>query len=93
VKQVLWYILAGTRGGFNRIRIIEALIERPYNANQLSDKLEMDYRTIRHHLKVLTENNVLARPAGGAYGSMYFLSGIMENHIGTYHEIKKNMVK
>ena len=75
------------------IRIIEALIQRPYNANQLSEKLEVDYRTMRHHLKVLTENNVRARPAGGSYGSMYFLSGIMENHIGTFEEIKKNMVK
>jgi len=93
LKQVLWYILAGTRGGHNRIRIIDALIERPYNANQLCEKLEMDYRTIRHHLKILTDNNVLARPAGDAYGSMYFLSGIMENHIGTFDEIRKNMVK
>ncbi|MGA1792668.1 MAG: winged helix-turn-helix domain-containing protein [Thermoplasmatota archaeon] len=90
---MLWYILAGTRGGYSRIKIIEALIERPYNANQLSEKLEMDYRTIRHHLKVLTDNNVLARPAGDAYGSMYFLSGIMEKHIGTFEEIKGNVVK
>ena len=93
MKQVLWYILAGTRGGYSRIRIIEALIERPFNANQLSEKLEMDYRTIRHHLKVLTDNNVLARPAGDAYGSMYFLSGMMEKHIGTFKEIKGNVVK
>ncbi|MGA1820854.1 MAG: ArsR family transcriptional regulator [Thermoplasmatota archaeon] len=93
MKQVLWYILAGTRGGYSRIRIIEALIVRPYNANQLSEKLEMDYRTIRHHLKVLTDNNILARPAGDAYGSMYFLSGIMEKHIGTFEEIKGNVVK
>jgi DNA-binding transcriptional ArsR family regulator len=92
VKQVLWYVLAGTRGGYNRIRIIEALKERPYNANQLSEKLGMDYRTIRHHLKVMTENNILARPAGESYGSMYFLSGIMEKHMGTFEDIRKNLV-
>ena len=93
MKQVLWYVLAGTRGGYSRIKIIEALIERPYNANQLSEKLEMDYRTIRHHLKVLTDNNILARPAGDAYGSMYFLSGMMEKHIGTFEDIRGNVVK
>lgn len=93
MKQVLWYILAGTRGGYNRIRIIDSLKDRPYNANQLSDMLSMDYRTIRHHLKVLTDNNILARPAGDSYGSMYFLSGIMENHMGTFEEIRKNIVK
>ena len=93
MRQVLWYILAGTRGGYNRIRIIEALAERPYNANQLCEKLEMDYRTIRHHLKVLIDNDVLARPAGDAYGSMYFLSGNMERNMGTFEEIRKSVVR
>ncbi|MGA1848480.1 MAG: ArsR/SmtB family transcription factor [Thermoplasmatota archaeon] len=93
MKQVLWYILAGTRGGYNRIRIIDTIRERPYNANQLSDILGMDYRTIRHHLKVLTDNNILARPTGDSYGSMYFLSGIMEKHLGTFEEIRKNVRK
>jgi DNA-binding transcriptional ArsR family regulator len=91
LKQVLWYVLAGTKGGYNRIRIIEALLERPFNANQLSERLNLDYRTMRHHLKVLTENNVLARPKGDSYGSMYFISGIMQNHISTFEEIKRNV--
>ena len=93
MKQVLWYVLAGTRGGYNRIRIIDALRERPYNANQLSEVLNMDYRTIRHHLKVMTDNNILARPAGDSYGSMYFLSGMMEKNLGTFEEIRKNIVE
>jgi DNA-binding transcriptional ArsR family regulator len=93
LRQLLWYLLAGTRGGYNRIRIIEALMERPYNANQLSEKLEIDYRTTRHHLEVLTDNNVLARPEGDAYGSMYFLSGMMEKHLETFREIKRRTMK
>ena len=59
MKQLLWYLLAGTRGGLNRIRILEALLERPYNAHQLSEELELDYRTMRHHLDVLTKNHIL----------------------------------
>ena len=92
MKQLLWYLLAGTRGGLNRIRIIEALMERPYNANQLSDELELDYRTMRHHLDVLTKNHILAKPEGKAYGSMYFLSGGMEAEMEVFEKIKASIV-
>jgi len=83
--------LAGTRGGLNRIRILEALRERPYNANQLGEKLGLDYRTIRHHLDLLLENGVLARPAGDAYGTMYFLSGVMLGHLEVLDRIKASV--
>jgi DNA-binding transcriptional ArsR family regulator len=92
VKQLLWYLLAGTRGGLNRIRIIEALLERPYNAHQLSEALELDYRTMRHHLDMLTKNHVLAKPEGKAYGSMYFLSGGMEANMEVFEQIKASVV-
>jgi DNA-binding transcriptional ArsR family regulator len=93
VDQLLWYLLAGTRGGSNRIRIIEALLDRPYNANQLADLLKMDYRTVRHHLDLLTKNNVLARPEGDAYGSLYFVSGLMKSHLDTFQRIKAKTVR
>jgi DNA-binding transcriptional ArsR family regulator len=92
VDQLLWYLLAGTRGGANRIRILEALIDRPYNANQLAELLKMDYRTVRHHLDLLTKNNVLARPEGDAYGSLYFVSGLMKGHLDTFQRIKAKTV-
>ena len=92
MEQLLWYLLAGTRGGANRIRIIEALAERPLNAHQLSERLALDYRTVRHHLDVLTENQVLARPMGGAYASPYFLSGLMNQHMNTYRQIRAKLV-
>ena len=92
MDQLLWYLLAGTRGGANRIRIIEAIAERPLNAHQLAEKLALDYRTVRHHLDVLTDNQVLARPMGGAYGSPYFLSGLMKNHMTTYQHIRAKLV-
>lgn len=93
MEQLLWYLFAGTRGGYNRIRIIDALRERPYNANQLCQQLGLDYRTMRHHLEVLTDNNVLSRPSGDAYGSLYFLSGIMKHHLETFEKIRATVVK
>jgi len=54
----LWYVLTGTRGGSNRMRILRAVDERPRNANQLAGDLDLDYKTVRHHLDVLTENDI-----------------------------------
>jgi DNA-binding transcriptional ArsR family regulator len=53
LKYLLGWLIAGTRGGATRAKIIETLKETPQNANQLATLLGMDYRTIRHHIKVL----------------------------------------
>ncbi len=61
----------------NRARIIRALKERPSNANQLTELLGLDYKTVRHHLKVLRDNKIITA-AGDRYGTVYFLSSYME---------------
>jgi DNA-binding transcriptional ArsR family regulator len=86
MNRALWWLIAGTRGGVNRARMIHALKDRPYNANQLSAVLELDYKTIRHHLKVLSENNVVTS-SGSGYGAMYFLSHTMEENYALFEEI------
>ena len=70
MEGVLWYVFASTRGGENRARILRALDERPRNANQLAEDLDLDYTTIRHHLDVLAENNVVTS-SGDDYGAVY----------------------
>ena len=42
MEAALWYVLTGTRGGENRIRLLRALDERPRNANQLAEDLGLD---------------------------------------------------
>ena len=86
MKRALWWLIAGTKGGVNRARMINALNDRPYNANQLSTVLELDYKTIRHHLKVLSENNVVTS-TGSGYGAMYFISPAMEENYALFEEI------
>ncbi len=58
-KKLLLYLFSGTRGGFTRLKIIALLIERPYNTHQLAKKLELDYKAIQHHMKVLMKNNLI----------------------------------
>ena len=58
MEGVLWYLLASSRGGPSRVRLLRAIAERPRNANQLADALDLDYTTVRHHLDVMMDNNV-----------------------------------
>jgi DNA-binding transcriptional ArsR family regulator len=92
LKYLLGWLIAGTRGGPTRAKIIETLKETPQNANQLATQLGMDYRTIRHHLKVL-ERNRLITTAGEGYGTTYFLSPAMEEHYEVFEEIVNRMWK
>ncbi|QLG50418.1 winged helix-turn-helix domain-containing protein [Natrinema halophilum] len=73
MEDVLWYVLASSRGGPTRVRILRALDERPRNANQLATELDMDYTTIRHHLDVLMDNNVVRR-SGDDYAAVYLFT-------------------
>jgi len=87
LKQLLWYLIAGTRGGENRARILQALRARPSNAHQLSESFGLDYRTIRHHLDLLRKNGLIVRPAGDAYAAPYFLSTLLESNYADLEEI------
>lgn len=90
MEAVLWYVLASSRGGSNRARILRALDEEPRNANQLAEALDLDYTTIRHHLEVLMNNNVLTN-SGNDYGAVYMPSGQCRQHWGTVEEILDRM--
>ncbi len=85
-KHLLLWLIAGSRGGVNRGKIIQALREEPLNANQLRNLLGVDYRTIRHHLEVLEKNGVITS-MGERYGKMYFLSQELEEYYGDFEEI------
>ncbi len=87
-RHLLHWLIAGSRGGVNRAKIIRILKDEPMNANQLTGMLEVDYRTVRHHLDVLEKNGVIT-PMGERYGKMYFLSPEMEENYPVFEEILK----
>lgn len=86
VKRLLWWLLAGSAGGINRGRILNELFCQPHNANDLSNVLSLDYKTIRHHLKVMKKNNLITT-TGTGYGQMYFPSDLIENNKEIFDEI------
>jgi DNA-binding transcriptional ArsR family regulator len=86
MRQVLWWLVGGSRGGRNRLRILRVLEERPMNTNQLANELGLNYRTVQHHLEVLEENTIVTTE-GGNYGTVYFLSDRMRENMDVLDEV------
>jgi DNA-binding transcriptional ArsR family regulator len=89
-KRLLWYLFAGSKGGHNRIKIIDLLKERPYNINQLAEALGLDYKAVQHHITVLEKNNLVGK-MGEKYGILYFISNYLEVNIEAFNEIKSKI--
>ena len=86
-KRLLWFLFAGSRGGENRIRIIDLLKGQPYNMNQLAEALGLDYKAVQHHIGVLEKNNMVTK-AGEKYGVLYFISNYLEANVEAFNEVR-----
>jgi DNA-binding transcriptional ArsR family regulator len=86
MRRVLWWLIGGSRGGKNRLRILRTLDEYPMNTHQLSRALDLDYKTTQHHLELLVENDLLMT-MGDDYGKTYFLTDRMERHRDVLDEV------
>ena len=89
--QTLSHLVLGQKGGENRILIIELLKQRPYNANQLAENLQLNYRTIKHHIDVLRENGLLVQSSSQGYGEVYFLSPELEASYEMFKEVASKL--
>ena len=85
-KKVLYWLIANSLGGANRGRIIDELFKKPENANELSNILNVEYKTVRYHLKVLEENKIITS-VGGGYGKTYFPSDELEQNKHIFYQI------
>ena len=79
-RKLLLYLFTSTRGGFNRLRIIMYLHDKPYNTHQLAKILDLDYKAVQHHMKVLEKNNMVSK-IGEKYGAIFHLSNFLEINI------------
>jgi len=83
-KKLLCHLIEGTRGGKTRALILRHLTEKSYNAHQLAKALNMDYKTIRHHLKVLVKSGMITR-GKDEYSGLYFIAKNIESDLDEMH--------
>ncbi len=91
-KRLLWFVFAGSRGGLNRLRLVLAIREKPFNANQLAKELGLDYKAIQHHIGVLEKNNIITR-LGEKYNVTFFISNFLEVNMASFNEIIEKLEK
>jgi len=83
---MFWFLFVVSRGANTRIRIISVLRNIPRNRYQLSVELDLDYKAIQHHLKLLEKNNLVIK-TGNRYGLTYCVSALFDNNEIIFDEI------
>ncbi|MEM3170233.1 MAG: winged helix-turn-helix domain-containing protein [Candidatus Nitrosotenuis sp.] len=91
-KRLMWFVFGGSRGGINRLRLIQQIRKTPLNANQLAKELNLDYKAILHHISVLEKNNIIMR-VGEKYNVTFFVSNFLEANMDSFDEVASKLEK
>lgn len=89
-KMIVWSIIAGTRGGINRAKILNLLAIMPLNANKIATTLNLDHKTVIHHVNILTKNELIVKEEK-EYGASYKLTQIMKDNQNVLGEIMERI--
>ena len=86
MNELFSSVFTGMSGRYTSLRIICAITEDPMNTLELSKKLDLDYKTIKHNIKVLEKNNLIVREGEG-YGDLFFTSEIISSNLPTLYSV------
>lgn len=85
-------LLLGRDGGKTTIKITDMLLTRPFNANKLAATLNLDYKTIKHHINLLLDHNYVEEIEIGKI-RIYHPSEKLFNNLDEYNNIKEYLKK
>ena len=80
--------ILGRKGGETTIKILEKLLVRPYNINQLANDLNLNYNTIRYHMVKIDEHKYVLKEEEH-YGKLYSASPKLKKSLNEIEQIKK----
>ena len=91
-KKLFAQIFTGMQGRYTRLKIIKALVDEPSNVNQLSQKLDYDYKTIQRNVRILEENQLIEK-TGSGYGGMFFVSDLLLENLSALDQVLQKVDK
>jgi len=86
MRELFSSVFTGMSGRYTRMRIICAITEEPMNTLEISKKLDLDYKTIQHNIKVLESNSFIVRKGEG-YGDLFFPSDLISSNLPTLYKV------
>ncbi|MDD3160128.1 MAG: ArsR family transcriptional regulator [Candidatus ainarchaeum sp.] len=86
IKHLLNWLILGSKGGETRKKILLILKKKPMNNNNLAKEINMDYKTVQHHIKILQENQLISS-IGNKYGQVYIISQLLEDEIDLFKKM------
>jgi DNA-binding transcriptional ArsR family regulator len=92
LKYVIGWLVVGSRGGANRLKIIRALKETAQTTKQLASMLKMSHWTVRYQLKILKKNKLIT-VVGKGRSVTYVLSQAMEENYSLVEMLLRQMSK
>ncbi len=78
--ELMRFLLAGSRGGRNRGRILELLLDCPRNAHEISRELGLNYGTVTMHLRTLSDAGLIVSLNPGRYGQGFAPSPVLRRN-------------
>lgn len=85
-------LLISREGGRTTVKILDEILKKPKNANQLSKMLKLNYKTIIHHTNIMQEHEFITKMK---FKKTYYFhpTDKLINNLDEYYYIKKELDK
>ena len=89
-NKELYSLIILRPGGKNTVRIIDEILVKPRNANQLARILNLDYKTVKYHLNIICSHRYIIKEKFGCNYS-YIPSEKLYKNLEKYMIIKEHL--